>query len=219
MCLTQSVSAAAKLWRLTEECRAEHVCNQQKFRTVKWRSACLYEGRQDGGVGSKTLQKLQKLRIISRPIARGSAASLSPFQTRWPECMMEARLETTGSFLRHPITCASLKCYLIAGRWTDVRSNDYSSHRRPILNRGGLEYRTAGCVAHGFGSRQTDSQHLLQMCETRLTVITSCDSVALASTLISASHVVARDMVSSKMMTAWVEAFYGTLPHRPLSDA
>src|SRR5215510_13725379 len=93
--------------------------------------------------------KLQKLRIISRPIARGSAASLSPFQTRWPECMMEARLETTGSFLRHPITCASLKCYLIVGRWTDVRSNDYSSHRRPILHRGGLEYRTAGCVAHG----------------------------------------------------------------------
>jgi hypothetical protein len=63
--------------------------------------------------------------------------------------MMEARLETTGSFLRHPITCASLKCYLIAGRLTDVRSNDYSSHRRPILHRGGLEYRTAGCVAHG----------------------------------------------------------------------
>jgi len=60
---------------------------------------------------------------------------------------------------------------------------------------------------------------LLQMCDP-LTVITSCDSVALASTLISASHVVAaRDMVSSKMMAAWVEAFYGTLPHQPLSEA
>ena len=56
---------------------------------------------------------------------------------------------------------------------------------------------------------------LLQMCETRLTVITSCDSVALASMLISASHLVASpDMVSSKMMAAWVEAFYETLPHR-----
>ena len=148
MCLTQSVSAAAKLWRLTEECRAEHVCNQQKFRTVKWRSACLYEGRQDGGVGSKRL-KTSETPHISRPIARGSAASLSPFQTRWPECLMEARLETTGSFLRHPIICASLKCYVIVGGSTDVRSNDYSSHRRPILHRGGLEYRTAGCVAHG----------------------------------------------------------------------
>jgi hypothetical protein len=61
---------------------------------------------------------------------------------------------------------------------------------------------------------------LLQICETKLTVITSCDSVALAATLITASHVVAaRDMVSSKMMAAWVEAFYGMLPRRPLSQA
>ncbi len=65
---------------------------------MKWRSVCLYEGRQDGGVGSKTLQKLQKLRTLSRPIARGSAASLSPFQTRWPECMVEASLENTAVF-------------------------------------------------------------------------------------------------------------------------
>jgi hypothetical protein len=61
---------------------------------------------------------------------------------------------------------------------------------------------------------------LLQMCEAKLAVITSCDSVALAASLISASHVVAaRDMVSSKMMAAWVEAFYGMLPRRPLSQA
>ena len=77
MCLTQSVSAAAKLWRLTEECRAEHVCNQQKFRTVKWRSACLYEGRQDGGVGSKRLKTSEtphhfppnRERLSSEPLA------------------------------------------------------------------------------------------------------------------------------------------------------
>ncbi|MGC2657568.1 MAG: toll/interleukin-1 receptor domain-containing protein [Bryobacteraceae bacterium] len=61
---------------------------------------------------------------------------------------------------------------------------------------------------------------LLQMAHTRLVVIGSCDSIALAATLVSTCHVVAaRDLVSAKMMAAWVEAFYGKLPRRSLSQA
>jgi len=61
---------------------------------------------------------------------------------------------------------------------------------------------------------------LIAMAKTQLVVITSCDALALAATLLSESHVVAaRDMVSSKMMAAWVEAFYSILPHKPLSQA
>lgn len=61
---------------------------------------------------------------------------------------------------------------------------------------------------------------LLQMAQTKLVVIGSCDSIALAATLVSVCHVVAaRDMVSAKMMAAWVEAFYSKLPGRPLSKA
>ena len=61
---------------------------------------------------------------------------------------------------------------------------------------------------------------LLRSAQTRLVVITSGDSLALATSLLATSHVVAaRDMVSSKMMAAWVEAFYDRLPTRPLSEA
>jgi hypothetical protein len=61
---------------------------------------------------------------------------------------------------------------------------------------------------------------LLRGARTRLTVITSCDALGLATSLIATCHVVAaRDMVSPNMMAAWVEAFYNLLPTAPLSDA
>ena len=61
---------------------------------------------------------------------------------------------------------------------------------------------------------------LLQMAEAKLVVIGSCDSIALAATLVNICHVVAaRDMVSPRMMAAWVEAFYAKLPLRSLSQA
>lgn len=61
---------------------------------------------------------------------------------------------------------------------------------------------------------------LLQMARAKLVVIGSCDSIALGATLVNVCHVIAaRDMVSPKMMAAWVEAFYAKLPHRSLSEA
>ncbi len=61
---------------------------------------------------------------------------------------------------------------------------------------------------------------LLGMSETKLVVIGSCDSIALAATLVGASHVIAaRDIISAKMMAAWVAAFYGMLPRSSLSRA
>jgi len=61
---------------------------------------------------------------------------------------------------------------------------------------------------------------LLQIAECKLVVIGSCDSLVLGATLVNVCHVIAaRDMVSPKMMAAWVEAFYGKLPQRPLSEA
>jgi len=65
-----------------------------------------------------------------------------------------------------------------------------------------------------------DLVSLLRGSRTRLAVITSCDSLPLATSLLSTCHVVAaRDMVSSKMMAAWVEAFYSLLPNSSLSQA
>ncbi|MEQ1910832.1 MAG: TIR domain-containing protein [Vicinamibacterales bacterium] len=65
-----------------------------------------------------------------------------------------------------------------------------------------------------------DMVPLLRGARTRLAVITSCDALALATSLIATCHVVAaRDMVSPKMMAAWVDAFYDLLPHAPLSAA
>ncbi|MBV9295849.1 MAG: TIR domain-containing protein [Acidobacteriaceae bacterium] len=61
---------------------------------------------------------------------------------------------------------------------------------------------------------------LLAMSETKLVVIGSCDSIALAATLVGVSHVIsARDIISAKMMAAWVAAFYGMLPRSSLSQA
>ena len=65
-----------------------------------------------------------------------------------------------------------------------------------------------------------DLVSLLRGARSRLAVITSCDALALATSLIATCHVVAaRDMVSANMMAAWVEAFYNLLPNAPLSDA
>jgi hypothetical protein len=61
---------------------------------------------------------------------------------------------------------------------------------------------------------------LLQLAGAKLVVIGSCDSLALGATLINVCHVIAtRDMVSPKMMAAWVEGFYAKLPQRTLSEA
>ncbi len=61
---------------------------------------------------------------------------------------------------------------------------------------------------------------LLGMSETKLVVLGGCDSIALAATLVAVSNVVAaRDIISAKMMAAWVGAFYGMLPRRSLSQA
>jgi len=61
---------------------------------------------------------------------------------------------------------------------------------------------------------------LLQIAKSKLVVIGSCDSLVLGATLVNVCHVIAaRDMVSPKMMAAWVEAFYGKLPQRSLSEA
>ena len=61
---------------------------------------------------------------------------------------------------------------------------------------------------------------LLEMAKTRLVVITSCESLVLGATLVGVTNVVAaKDMVSAKMMAAWVEGFYSILTTRPLSQA
>jgi TIR domain len=63
-------------------------------------------------------------------------------------------------------------------------------------------------------------EQLLEMAETRLVVITGADSMALTATLLGAAHVIAaRDMVSPKMLAAWVDEFYSMLPTHPLSKA
>ncbi len=65
-----------------------------------------------------------------------------------------------------------------------------------------------------------DFVSLLRQAQTRLTVITSGDSLKLATSLIATCHVVAaRDMISAKMAAAWVEAFYRCLTTKSLSEA
>lgn len=63
-------------------------------------------------------------------------------------------------------------------------------------------------------------EQLLKMADTRLVVITGSDSMALTATLLGAAHVIAaRDMVSPRMLAAWVAEFYRMLPTHQLSVA
>jgi hypothetical protein len=50
--------------------------------------------------------------------------------------------------------------------------------------------------------------------------VTSSESIALVATLLTATNVVAtQDLVSSKMMAKWVEAFYASLPTHSLTQS
>jgi len=61
---------------------------------------------------------------------------------------------------------------------------------------------------------------LLEIAEARLAVIGSCDSLVLGTTLLGVAHVIAtNDIVSARMMAAWVENFYRMLPSVSLADA
>ena len=61
---------------------------------------------------------------------------------------------------------------------------------------------------------------LLRAARTRLAVITSGDSLELATALTATCHVVgARDMISARMAAAWVGAFYRRLSAGTLSEA
>jgi hypothetical protein len=61
---------------------------------------------------------------------------------------------------------------------------------------------------------------LLRTAGTRLAVISSCDSLALATSLLTVTNVIApRDMISAKAMASWLETFYRTLHSQPLALA
>lgn len=65
-----------------------------------------------------------------------------------------------------------------------------------------------------------DVRALCIKAKTRLVVIGSCDSLALATTLVRDMNVIAaRDMVSTNMMSAWIATFYETLTTESLSSA
>ena len=61
---------------------------------------------------------------------------------------------------------------------------------------------------------------LLKDAQTRLVVISSGDSLILATTLLSVTNVIApRDIISAQAMAVWVKAFYTTLGVKPLAEA
>ena len=61
---------------------------------------------------------------------------------------------------------------------------------------------------------------LLKDAQTRLVVISSGDSLTLATTLLSVTNVIApRDIISAQAMALWVKAFYTTLGVKPLAEA
>jgi hypothetical protein len=61
---------------------------------------------------------------------------------------------------------------------------------------------------------------LLTKAQTRLVVIASCESLALATSLLRVTNVIAgRDVISAPAMASWVETFYETLKTLSLAEA
>lgn len=84
-----------------------------------------------------------------------------------------------------------------------------------------VDLTNSGCTTAAPDTLGPDAlASLLQVAQSKLVVVGSCDSLVLGATLVNVCHVIAaRDMVSPKMMAAWVEAFYSKLPQRSLSEA
>ena len=74
--------------------------------------------------------------------------------------------------------------------------------------------------ANGDSIAVDEFVELLRGSKTRLTVITSCNSLASATALLTTCHVLAaREMISPNQMAAWVDEFYRLLPSDSLSKA
>jgi TIR domain len=126
--------------------------------------------------------------------------------------------------LRHErvITSTDVQRVLRAGRVDIVHIAAYVCPRTGVLYFSPVEL-PFGTAAEGDVDfiRPAALAMLLRDAETRLVVIASGDSLALATTLLSVTNVIApRDIVSAQAMAAWVNAFYTTLRGaKPLIEA
>lgn len=139
------------------------------------------------------------------------------------ENQLQQVLDAFPKDLRHErvIRSADLEQTLRAGHVDVVHIAGYVCPRSGTLYFSRVEL-PSGARAPGERDfiRADALAELLEDAQTRLVVIGSGDSLALATTLLSVTNVIApRDIVSSQAMAAWVSAFYSTLRSKPLADA
>jgi hypothetical protein len=125
--------------------------------------------------------------------------------------------------LRHKrvITSAEVEEVLRAGHVDIVHIAAYVCPRTGVLYFSPVEL-PIGIPAEGDLDfiRPAALAMLLKDAGTRLVVIASGDSLALATTLLSVTNVIApRDIVSAQAMALWVKSFYATLRAKPLVEA
>jgi hypothetical protein len=106
-------------------------------------------------------------------------------------------------------------------RFDIVHIGTYVCPRTGDLVFSDIDTRTGACLGPDVDYLTPDAlAMLLKGSQTRLVIVTSCDSLALVPTLLTVTNVVAtRDLVSAKMMAKWVEAFHGWLPMHSLKES
>lgn len=119
------------------------------------------------------------------------------------------------------LTLADLRNRLTSGRYNIVHVAAFVCPRTGDLYFSDVDLQTGQPAMPEAEKISADAlTSLLRMSETKLVVITSCESLVMAAVLIDVTNVVAtKDMISSKMMAAWVENFYKVLPGHRLSVA
>jgi hypothetical protein len=163
----------------------------------------------------------QSTEIIPSP--RVLCVSSEQFLQLGFENQLQIVLDAFPSALDHRrvLNSIDLRDALTRGEFAIVHVSAYVCPRTGDLYFSDVDPKTGASIAAEVDRISADAlAELCRMANTRLVVVGSCDSLVLAASLIEVANVVAaRDMVSARMMAAWVDVFYRTLPRQSLSTA
>jgi TIR domain len=170
---------------------------------------------------SAAIQTVGEERIVENP--RVLCVSSRQYLEMGFENQLQMVLEAFPQNLRHDrvFTSRDLRQELMNGRCDIVHIAGYVCPRSGSLYFSPVEL-PSGAPRDGEPDlvRAEALAMLLKDAQTKLVVIASGDSLALATTLLGVTNVIApRDIVSAQAMASWVQTFYEALRKKPLAVA
>jgi hypothetical protein len=165
--------------------------------------------------GDPTIEVIQNPRVI--------CVSSQQFFKLGFENQIQIVLEAFPANIAHErvFTSADLRDRLSHGRFDIVHIAAFVCPRTGDLYFSEVDTQTGKATGTPVDKMSAEALCLLlKMAQTKLVVITSCESLVMAANLVAVTNVVATsDMISPQMMAVWVESFYKILQSQPLSQA